>query len=705
MKQASLFLTFIVVSLGICQADSFLVFEENGKVGIKNQEGQVVLPASFEALGWSDGSFSVIGDVTGYRLNNQWGILNLKKKFITKAEYEELTYASGEFIIVRKKINPAQSKAGCLNLRGEIKIPFQYDGIDIHGLRAIVFTLNQAKFLYGLVDLENRSILPLQYKNIYPLGTLRFAVENTAGKIGLYGEDGRAITGFTIDSISQFHESRAVIFQGLQQGLMDREGKTLLEPIYHSIKIMDEEKVAVRKPHEWLLVNQNNETQLKIFADKILPAANEKIIYSNAGKYGLLTHTLETFLPAQYDHLRPLTKDHYIVRKNGKSGVIRSDNSITIPLLYDSLVAEEPLLRAFKKTTGWSLVDIHHNIKTQKNYEWIGPICQQLYPVKNNGYWGALNDDSEEIIHCVFDSLQEISTDRLVVKFKNQYGIITAQENWLVAPQPYPLSLVNDSCYLQIQSQNKFLKKFTGEIIYFTDNKIEFNTDHWTEYLPDGTRKTIDYQGRILNRVEPPALDKLQEIFPEQEGMRGIKRDGKFGFIDSRGRLRIANRYDGIGTFQEGLAAIKLIGKWGFVNMQDQIVINPNFESVTGFINGICIVRKSGKAGIIDSKGKILLSLEYDSIQHQHNNKLRLYKKGLVGLADQQGNILIEPRFDHLQELENGFVIIGREGKFGLISIAGLPAIPPIYDTLSYDASRNLYLAQKKSDWSELSIK
>jgi hypothetical protein len=164
-----------------------------------------------------------------------------------------------------------------LNLRGEIKIPFQYDGIDIHGLRAIVFTLNQAKYLYGLVDLENQSILPLQFKNIYPLGTLRFAVENTAGKIGLYGEDGRAITGFTIDSISQFHKSRAVIFQGLQQGLMDREGQTLLEPIYHSIKIVDEEKVAVRKPHEWFLVNQNNETQLKILADNIWPTKNEKL--------------------------------------------------------------------------------------------------------------------------------------------------------------------------------------------------------------------------------------------------------------------------------------------------------------------------------------------------------------------------------------------------------------------------------------------
>ena len=35
-------------------AEPYLVFEENGKVGLKSEEGQILLPASFEALGWSD---------------------------------------------------------------------------------------------------------------------------------------------------------------------------------------------------------------------------------------------------------------------------------------------------------------------------------------------------------------------------------------------------------------------------------------------------------------------------------------------------------------------------------------------------------------------------------------------------------------------------------------------------------------------------
>ncbi|MFN8890297.1 MAG: WG repeat-containing protein [Cyclobacteriaceae bacterium] len=96
-------------------AEGYLLFEENGKKGIKNEQGQVVIPASFDALGWSDGSFSVIGQTTGYRLHEQWGLINLNKEFITQPLYTQLIYKSGEYIIARKKINPIADKVGCIS--------------------------------------------------------------------------------------------------------------------------------------------------------------------------------------------------------------------------------------------------------------------------------------------------------------------------------------------------------------------------------------------------------------------------------------------------------------------------------------------------------------------------------------------------------------------------------------------------------------
>ena len=69
-------LIFLNTTLSVV-ADDYERFIENGKVGVKDNTGLIVVPASFDALGWSDGNFSVIGQITGYRQQGQWGLLNL----------------------------------------------------------------------------------------------------------------------------------------------------------------------------------------------------------------------------------------------------------------------------------------------------------------------------------------------------------------------------------------------------------------------------------------------------------------------------------------------------------------------------------------------------------------------------------------------------------------------------------------------------
>ena len=52
-----LILLFFILFLPLLSlADTFVTFEENGKVGLKNQAGAVMIPAVYDALGWSNGS-------------------------------------------------------------------------------------------------------------------------------------------------------------------------------------------------------------------------------------------------------------------------------------------------------------------------------------------------------------------------------------------------------------------------------------------------------------------------------------------------------------------------------------------------------------------------------------------------------------------------------------------------------------------------
>ena len=704
------FFTVIVLFFvsGSAFADPYLVFEENGKVGLKNDEGKVLLPASFEALGWSDGSFSVIGQVTGYKLGNLWGIINLKKEFITKAEYENIYYSGGDRIIAFKKLGPTVSRFGCLDLNGKITVPFKYDGIKIQGLRAVVFIKNKTQYLHGLIDLEDKEIIPLKFSNIYPIGSLRYAVENFETKTALFTELGIKLTDFVIDSISSFSKGKAVIYQDLKQGLIDREGEIKTEPLYREIKINEDGTVSARMFDEWRILDGENHELKKISGDELMFLSKGLYRITVAEKKGVIDEFLTFKILPIYDHLSDFYFGKMIAKRNGKFGIIRADGSVVLPFVFDSLLWDGKFIRAKENMLsqkGWNLYDTFGIKKTIRSYEHFVPYNGKFFLVSNKGYKGAINRYGEEFIHCVYDSILEFKEEQLAVKFQGQYGVITLKEDWLLAPQRYPIQLLNEDKYLEIQPSMIFLKSFSGEIIYFTDNKLEIKDDHLLEFLPDGTEKIVSLTGITISRTPLESVVNSESSFIASEGLQGIQRDGLFGFVDARGRLRIANRYEGIGQFKEGLAPVKILGKWGFVNTHDNIVINPAYDRAGEFEQGLAIVKRNGKTGIINKEGQIVLPLRYDSVKRLLAQKILIITDSNYGLADINGNVLIEPRFDKIENLQNGYILVEQDNKFGLLTLEGLSTIPLTYDKLVFDAEKNQYLALKKAEWMNLDLK
>jgi hypothetical protein len=698
MKQLVIFVMGWVVSLHL-YARQYQTFEENGKVGMKDEEGHVVIPPSFEALGWSDGNFSVVGEVTGYRMQGLWGIINLKKEFVTKAEYEDLIYSGGESVVARKKINSLFYKAGCVNLHGEIKIPFEYDGLQVQGLRAIVFNLSKSSYRYGLIDINNKIILPIKYKYIKPLGTLRYAVENDDEKIALYNEDGSKVTEFVIDSVSTFYKNYAIVYQDHLQGLIDREGVTKLEVKYRSIKISEDGKVFAQVPNEWSFVSEKNETLKQVFTDEINPL-NEKLFYFKKGnRRGILDADLNEVIAPLYESITQIDQGRYLVRANGKAGVIDDRNKTVIPFLLDSLIYSYNSYCAFTHGRGWQLLDINAKNLSSRFYQLLRPLADGNFLVKDKNFYGIISNKGQEIVHCVFDSISTSVANLISVKFRGKYGVINLKEDWLVAPQDFPLQVINEKIYLQKQRDNQFIKTFSGEVKYFTPYKLRFDTENFTETLPNGIEKTIGYDGVIIHRVTPP--DNTEEVFHESEGLRGMKKDDRYGFVDSNGKLKIANRYDSIGEFHEGLAAVKLIGKWGFVNTSDRVTINPNYDQPANFENGFAIVSRNKKFGVIDKSGVTVLPFRYDYVQRQTDSFL-ITISGLKGIADLKGNVAIEPRFDTLTSSGKNLLIACRDGKCGVITGQGLSLIPLTYNQLIFNTSKNVFLAEKKSEWKEI---
>lgn len=682
----------------------YQLFEVNGKYGVKDEKGKVIITPAFEGLGWSDGSFSIIGQVTGYKTNKKWGLINLKAQLLTEAEYLNLYPSGGDRIIAKKQIDGVSIKQGCIDLKGNITVPFKYDGIIIDGLHAIVFTKNGATYKYGVIDLRGEEIIPLIHKNIFAIGSLRYGVQNNDNKTALFSETGQKLTDFVIDSISSFKKNKAIVYQGLLQGVINREGLIEVTPKYREILIDENGSIIGRTMSKWILMDQQHNRLDTTFCDELVPTSTGFIV-KNGKNSGIWNVDFTEVLPASYRYIQQVEGDLAVVKKDNKYGVIQTDNSVVIPFKFDSILLSERFVRAQEILLGkpsWSLYDVYGIRKSERDYESISPFNGKFFQVKNYGLSGIMDRYGKETVSCVYDSILAYNEDQIVVKFHGHYGIIDFNENWLLPPQPFPVELVDENHFMQFEHGVHLFKNFNNDLIYFTENPLSIEGKMLKEILPDGTEKKINFDGITVSRTTPAVVDDTRIITSEHEGFRGIIRNGKYGFIDDRGRLRIANRYEGIGDFNNGLAAVKILGKWGFINAEDKIVINPSYESVSEFRNEVTIVKR-GKFGFVDKTGKLVLETRYDSILPLETNKFLIQHNQLLGLADENGTVLIDPRFETLNDIGNGYVIISREKKYGLITQSGFSTIPMIYDQLFYLKNQNQFLAKQESPWVKLS--
>jgi WG containing repeat len=706
MKSLGCFSFFLLITFFSAAASiQYEVFQENGKVGLKDADGLILIPAQYQSLGWSDGRLSVINNVTGFKLNELWGLITIKNHKLTQPTYSELIPAEGNMLLARKKSNLSlRNVQGCITVDGKELIPFQYDGIKLASLRAIVYTKVSNQYRYGLIDLNNRIIISQQYKDIRSIGSLRYAVDNFDRKTALFADNGKQITGFTIDSISVFKKNFAIIYQGVLQGLIDREGQVKIEPTCREIQITNEGKILGRSADEWLMIDGKNQMIRKTNADDIVSTGKNQLKVTQAGKVALTDLQFAASTSMTLNAINEFYQERAIIISLGKQGLIDRQGKIIIEPVFDKLIQDRKFLLANTRQMGsdrWSLLDSLGKKISAKSYDLISSFNGEYYAVKQRGYWGAINFAGKEVLPCTYDSLLQAKGNLIVVKFRGQYGIMNLNDEWMVTPRANEIKLIAENRFVEFSPKTIFLKSIDNQVIYFTDNKVTWMDGHIVETLPSGTTWKIDMNGRIIDRKVHPD-EPIEQIFEETEGLRGIKKDGKFGFIDSKGRLRIANRYENIKAFSEELAPAMIRGRWGYINHADNIAIQPIYEEVSGFKNGYAQVKQKGFYGLINKQGVQVLPVRYESISTSGYGNLLIRQDTFFGLADAKGKTLIHPRYHALEDVGNGFAIVMRDGKYGVVTYQSVSTIPMIYDLITYDRFNDVFFAMKKSSWVEL---
>ena len=226
-----------------------------------------------------------------------------------------------------------------------------------------------------------------------------------------------------------------------------------------------------------------------------------------------------------------------------------------------------------------------------------------------------------------------------------------------------------------------------------------------------------EYKG-CQNQLTPWAYDKVCDF---SEGLAGIMKEDKWGFIDKAGREIIPCRYDRVRSFREGFAAVAVYGMeedgdneetyrkllWGFIDNAGREVVPCIYVDVSSYYKGLAAVCSSGlvvvddehyedyrilfgKWGFVDENGTEVIPCIYDDVSHFSDGLALIEKDGKYGYIDKTGNEIIPCHYRAATSFSEGLASVSfgvdydPNSKWGFIDENGTEVIPCIYKGMSH---------------------
>ncbi len=206
--------------------------------------------------------------------------------------------------------------------------------------------------------------------------------------------------------------------------------------------------------------------------------------------------------------------------------------------------------------------------------------------------------------------------------------------------------------------------------------------------LKDGKWGFVDTSGKLVIplQFESPAQFR--------HGFAAVKKDGKMGIIDKTGKLLVNFLYDYIGDYNDGLfSARDLKSKYGFIDSANNTIIpfEYNEVNISWFSGGVAIVKKGNKYGAVDKTNKTVVPFEYDELGIT-DGFAKGYVVGKKGsktlLVDKTGQPVNFPNielYEKIQPIENNLLVVKEKqsGKEGIVDLTGKVIIPVKYNSVS----------------------
>ena len=683
--------------------------------GLASPSGEVLIPAVHDEIGWSDGTVFLENEVIGYRDEGKWGLINTKNKKITQPVYNSLVPIGEEIFVASRKANLSNHLYhGLIDKKGEVLVSFNYFSISrLTATRIKVGDYKEGRVLHGIRSTEDVEIIPCSYQSIDLLDNL-IVCYGEDELVRIFDLDGKPIYNRWLDRVTRHPEGFEIVEEG-RSGLVSADHRLISYP---SLKGLSEE--GRHRFNRWEVRSLVKDSVFYESCDSItILNENLWIAHVNDAEHMLGAH--ERLFSNQKYHLKYVQRG-FIVAQNKQSGNWGLYKTTGEPVGegYDFIRADSNYFYC-RSGNSWDIYNAFSRKLNDHKFEEVSSSINRNIPVKKNGFWGFVDFMGDPLVSYKFDDVAPGIENQYLARYVGKWGIANLPESWMALPE-FDTIEVDTKFYLARKGRATYVFDEQGDLLLktgfdvFVDKDVIYLREDDSLGLITALGSIIDPQYQSVKKVGEfyvckrdstleminpygrkvlTAVDGVEEVFSYSEGYFHILKDGKHGFVDENGKLRVANRYDGALPYNEDMAAVKLRGKWGYINKWEQLVVQPHYDTCSVFENGLANVAVAGKHGIINNKGEIIINPDFEWISRTPYGNYVMTNQGMKqGLADETGRILLSPNFDEVIDTAHEFVVARQGESYGVVKYNGHSYVPFNYRQVEVQGDYLLLLSK-----------
>jgi WG containing repeat len=571
---------------------------------------------------------------------------------------------------------------------------------------------------YGVINSENKIVIPLQYKNIMPSGENGiFIIKDITDNAGLFSVNAqKVIVEPAYFEIEPFSEGLAVVKKrkpdfDFSWGAVDTSGSIIIPVEYDYLGTLREGLMNFQKEKKMGFLDKDNKIIIPAmyydFSSFSEGLAAVKV--SETGKYGFIDKSNKLVIAAEYEDANPFFGGFTsVAKRKGRTAGGAGKGTITTPgewVVIDKTgkIIQERTFDKISPLQGGGLFIIEWNGKKGTMNTKGMPILPMEYSdvtIDKNGYtvfktldtkkYGMMNNVGSIIVATNYDYVSATVANRFYVIQNGKYTVGDVNNNVFVQP---------DSANGVILGKKRIVYHYTNKVKIFdlNGNPQKTFTDlnlksygHSLSVTEDSIKLNMDNTVELINLA---SNTKKTMPFGEagdfnEEGIF-IGKKKLYDFYDYTGKKLNTESYYSVVNFSDGIAALQVnstsvphLADKNFNKIKDLYTYfqGPYSEGLAYAHNG-----QGTMISYLDKKGSEVFSLSAKEGSRCLGGLISVKDKTTdrYYLVNKTGKQINAKTWEEIGIFSDGLALVKDNSKWGYIDALGNKVIDTKFDIAS----------------------